>query len=247
MWDADRLREDGFLLLRSVFSACVMEEFAERWEILAESPAENSPLLTTREGVVYGARNLLDFWPESIALLRSPVLVPILQSILGPRGGFVRGLFFDKPPGADWSLPWHRDQTIAVKQHGVQGRFTKPTTKAGVPHVEAPGDLLERMITARIHLDAMDERNGPLRVIPGSHRNSLDALTACASVAPVSIHCHAGDVLLMRPLLLHGSGECTPDHRGHRRIIHCEFGPTPILEDGYEWSHFQPLSSLGAF
>lgn len=244
MGDTNSFAAKGFLLLRSVFSACAMAEYAERWEILAEHPADNSPLLTTREGVVYGARNLLDFWPESLGLLKSSSLRPLLQAILGPDGGLVRGLFFDKPPGADWSLPWHRDQTIAVKRHGPMGRFNKPTTKAGIPHVEAPQDLLERMVTVRIHLDAMDEGNGALRVIPGSHVAKGVATEALPAELPEIIECLAGDVLLMRPLLLHSSGTSDPGQHRHRRIIHWEFSPTPTLGDGYEWSHFLPLRTL---
>jgi len=68
--------------------------------------------------------------------------------VLGPQGGLTRGLYFDKPPGNSWALPWHRDLTIAVKQHGPLGCFTNPTKKAGVPHVQAPAELLARMVTA---------------------------------------------------------------------------------------------------
>jgi ectoine hydroxylase-related dioxygenase (phytanoyl-CoA dioxygenase family) len=146
-------------------------------------------------------------------------------------------LYFDKPPGEGWALPWHRDMTVAVKAHGRLGTFAKPTTKAGVPHVEAPNELLSSMLTARIHLDDVTDRNGPLRVIPGSHR----ANGGPDNRESATIFCEAGDVLLMRPLLLHASGHCASDHRGHRRIIHLEFAPGPRLPDGYDWHDFFPL------
>ena len=44
--------------------------------------------------------------------------------------------------------------------------------KGGVPHVQAPARLLERMLIVRLHLDASTEENEPPRVIPGSHRHS---------------------------------------------------------------------------
>ena len=108
----------------------------------AEQSASAS-LLTSKAGSAYGARNLLEIWPEVVEFMRIPTLAGPLVKILGPQGGLVRGLYFDKPPGATWSLPWHRDLTIAVKQHGPLGHFKKPTIKAGVPHVEAP---LSKMI-----------------------------------------------------------------------------------------------------
>ena len=65
------------------------------------------------------------------------------------------------------------------------------------------------MLTARVHLDDVTDENGPLRVIPGSHRygTTMDGRAA----QPVTLHCRAGDVLLMRPLLTHASGHADAD------------------------------------
>ncbi|HEX4610934.1 MAG TPA: phytanoyl-CoA dioxygenase family protein [Urbifossiella sp.] len=187
-----------------------------------------------------GARDLFRLWPGAADLIRSPGLFEPLRVALGPGAGLVRGLFFDKPPGHGWALPWHKDYTIAVRAHGRLGRFTKPTTKAGIPHVEAPTGLLDRMVTARIHLDDMDDENGPLRVIPGSHR--FDRTTADEPRPPRVVHCRAGDVLLMRPLLTHASGHADPATVRHRRIIHLECAPAGEPGDGYEWREFLPLT-----
>src|SRR5262249_34728499 len=137
--------------------------------------------------------------------------------------------------------PWHKDYNVAVVAHGRLGAFTKPTTKAGVPHVEAPAEVLDRMITARVHLDDMIEENGPLRVIPGSHRAYRDDGEPVRP--PVSVHCRAGDVVLMRPLLTHASGHCDPNTTRHRRTVHLECAPEPQLPDGYEWHDYVRLGS----
>jgi ectoine hydroxylase-related dioxygenase (phytanoyl-CoA dioxygenase family) len=150
----------------------------------------------------------------------------------------VRGLYFDKPPGASWSLPWHRDQTIAVRRHGTSERFVKPTLKAGVPHVQAPPELLAEMLTVRVHLDPMTAANGPLRVISGSQLTAADPAD-CAGEQR-ELHCPAGALLLMRPLLLHASSH-SEEGAGHRRIVHLEFAPRATLGDGFEWHDFVPL------
>ena len=233
----EQLTRDGYTLLRGVLSPAEVENARNACSRAFAQQSAAGSLLTNKAGAAYGARNLLEIWPDVVRFMRLPKLAAPLSEILGSDGGLVRGLYFDKPPGATWSLPWHRDLTIAVKQHGPLGDLKKPTIKAGVPHMEAPVDLLAGMVTARIHLDAMTTRNGPLQVLPGSHR--LDETDHREAVV---IQCEAGDVLLMRPLLSHSSIESEAECREHRRIVHLEFGPTEVLPDGYEWHDFVALA-----
>jgi ectoine hydroxylase-related dioxygenase (phytanoyl-CoA dioxygenase family) len=104
--------------------------------------------------------------------------------------------------------------------------------KAGVPHVEAPDEVLQHMLTLRIHLDDATEENGPLVVLPGSH-TSRDAPATRPAVAILAA---AGDVLAMRPLLAHCSGASRAS--SHRRVIHLEFAGSRELPDGYAWHDF---------
>src|SRR5205823_2336367 len=161
-------------------------------------------------------------------------LTEALAGILGPAYGLVRVLFFDKPPQQTWALPWHKDLTIAVRDNRLpSAHFSKPTTKAGVPHVEAPRAVLEAMLTARIHLDAVTEANGPLKVIHGSHH--AGKALALDVAPPRTLLAEAGDVLLIRPLVAHCSGKSHPVTTQHRRVLHLEFAASPLLPDPYEW------------
>lgn len=234
------LAADGFTLLPGVFDTTeVRDLIAACGDALAQHVGDPA-ILCDAAGAVGGARDLFRLWPGAAALARAPVLLDALLADLGPGAGVVRGLFFDKPPGAGWALPWHKDYTVAVRAHGTLGRFRKPTTKAGVPHLEAPTDLLARMLTARIHLDDMTDENGPLRVIPGSH--CFDRTDDDEPREPVTIRCRAGDVLLMRPLLTHASGHADPATARHRRVVHLECAPAGEMGDGYEWREFVPLA-----
>jgi Phytanoyl-CoA dioxygenase (PhyH) len=219
---------DGFALIPGVLDAAAVADALSNVERLLN--ADGDAVLKGRTSPAYGARNLLKSWPESVGLLQHPSLLDHLRTLLGSTPGVVRGLYFDKPPGHSWALPWHRDFTIAVKAHHPSTLFTKPTIKAGVPHVEAPQSLLEKMVTVRIHLDPMRVENGALRVVPGSHHRN-DTVTNDA----VTIECAAGDVLLMRPLLLHSSGHSDEGTHLHRRIVHLECAGTRALDDGFEW------------
>jgi hypothetical protein len=240
-WFED-FQRDGYTIIPAVLSPAEVEAARQACASALAHPSAADSLLSGEHGPPHGARNLIRLWPEIADLGRRPALLEPLLCILGAHGGIVRGLYFDKPAGAGWALPWHRDTTIAVKAHGALGRFGKPTVKAGVPHVEAPRELLATMVTARIHLDEMTDDNGPLRVIPGSHVRHADD----SGEAGVTLHCLAGDVLLMRPLLLHASGHCAPGHVGSRRVVHLEFAPDPLLPDGYAWQTFIPLTSAPA-
>lgn len=231
----EMLSRDGFEILRGTFAPAAMMKASEAIAHLLDNNESSEALVAAKGGPAAGLRNLLGIWPDVVDLVRQSPLCKAVEEILGPHAGIVRGLYFDKPPGHSWALPWHRDLTIAVKRHGALGQFNRPTLKAGVPHVEAPRELLAQMLTARIHLDAMSDANGPLRVLTGSH---LRETPNCEAIA---IHCEAGDVFLMRPLLAHASALGQSNHPGHRRVIHLEFAPSPELPDGYEWHDFVAL------
>ncbi|MCY2977190.1 MAG: phytanoyl-CoA dioxygenase family protein [Planctomycetota bacterium] len=152
----------------------------------------------------------------------------------------MRALFFDKPPDRTWSLPWHKDTSIAVKEHQAMSQsLTRPTVKAGVPHVIASDAILRQILTLRIHLDEVTDENGPLRVIPGSHvASDSDGIGVDRAV---TIHAEIGDVLAMRPLISHASGSSAPNTQLHRRILHLEFAASETLPDGYQWHSFVRL------
>src|SRR4051812_6973377 len=194
------------------------------------------PAIRGDEGAIYAARNILQLWPDVATAWRRPSLPEVLSRLLGRSFGLVRVLYFDKPPGQSWALPWHKDLTIAVRDNTLPSeQFRRPTRKAGVPHVEAPRFVLESMLTARIHLDRVTAENGPLKVVPGSHLSGKTLSLEGGDVQ--TLFAEPGDVLLMRPLLAHCSNRSTPETARHRRILHLEFAAGELTE-GFEWHDF---------
>jgi len=179
---------------------------------------------------VHAIRNLFEVLPDLSGIVDQPEIRGLVDPILG-RGAFaVRAIYFDKPQDANWKVPWHQDQAIAVKQRIDTPGFGPWSVKDGVPHVEPPISILEQMLTIRIHLDDCTENNGPLRVIPGSHQ--LGRLTPDKTSELLNKHgevactVNAGGAVLMHPTILHASSPAASPT--HRRVIHIEYADTAL-------------------
>lgn len=181
-----------------------------------------------------GVRNLLDISPAVRALATSLSVRSIAEAVLGPECFAVRAILFDKTPAANWKVIWHQDVTIAVRERADAAGFGPWSEKDGVVHVQPPAELLERMLAVRVHLDDCGRENGPVRVLPRSHR--VGRLSAAAiddwrrGGEPVDCLAERGGILAFRPLLLHASSAATV--AAHRRVVHIEFAadelPPPL-------------------
>jgi hypothetical protein len=65
----------------------------------------------------------------------------------------VRAVLFDKTGDVNWSLGWHQDRTIVVRERRETAGFGPWTVKQGLQHVAPPFEILKAMATLRIHLD----------------------------------------------------------------------------------------------
>ena len=171
-----------------------------------------------------GRRGLLAL-PPIAELARSRRVLALVRPHLPAEPFPVRAIYFDKSPGTKWLVPWHQDLSLALRARVEVPGFGPWSTKEGIPHVRPPVGLLQQMLTVRIHLDAADEANGALRVLPGSHRLgrlSADRIRQTRSEQPEFLcRVSAGDALLMRPLLLHASSRSTSAR--HRRVLHIDY------------------------
>ncbi|MGR8934445.1 MAG: phytanoyl-CoA dioxygenase family protein [Gammaproteobacteria bacterium] len=184
----------------------------------------------------YGIRDLMRKVPYVRQFAHSDLLISIATEILGNGVKAVRSVYFDKLPAANWSVAWHQDTSIAVNSRADIDGFGPWSVKDGICHVEPSLDYLQNILTLRLHLDAADRLNGPLKVIPGSHRHgrikNKDLLTFVESGQAVDCCVNAGDLLLMSPLLLHASHKAKKPV--HRRIVHIEYSAL-VLPEPLAW------------
>lgn len=193
---------------------------------------------------VYAIRNVTDVVPAVRALHQHEGISKLVAKILGSQALLVRGLMFDKSPESNWGIFWHQDLSIAVRQRKEIPGFGPWSKKAGIPHVQPPPEILQGMLTVRLHLDDCGEANGALRVLPGSHRNSrmsqAQAEIAQRSTQPETCVVHSGGAVMMRPLLLHSSHRAASPAR--RRVLHLEFAAESLPEP-LQWYTADPIRS----
>jgi len=213
--DCRAFQDLGYSIVPGVYSSAACDALTVDLAVTAAQIAD-------RRG---GARLLMSHIPALQAAATGSSLMDLASALLGASCFAVRAIYFDKTADANWRVAWHQDLTISVKRQQHAPGFGPWSEKNGVVHVQPPSSVLECMVAIRLHLDECGEMNGPLRVIPGSHnagRLSASDVGAWRVHGP-EVRCTArrGDVLMMRPLLLHASSSATTP--GHRRVLHIEY------------------------
>ena len=144
---------------------------------------------------------------------------------------------FIKSTEKNWLVSLHQDLSIPVGERVDSALYSGWSEKERQLFVQPPVSFLERILAIRVHLDDCDQRNGALRVVPGSHTmgrlDSSAALRVRSDRGEVHVSVPRGGAMLMRPLLLHASSKILANHP--RRVLHFVFAPA-IPPDGLRWS-----------
>jgi hypothetical protein len=217
------VEEQGFAIAEDVFAADEIAGIAEEFA--------RAKLRRTRAGVRHAMR-----LPDVAALASGLKLRGMAQEILGSGAVPYRATLFDKSAEANWLVVWHQDTALPLREKMELAGWGPWSVKEGVIYAHAPAEALERVVALRVHLDDSGAENGPLRVLPGSHRFGVmddERIRALASeMAVVDCLVSRGGVLAMRPLVVHASSKSrvvTP-----RRVLHIEYAESMRIGDGME-------------
>lgn len=193
--------------------------------------------LTTLEFKGGGIRNAEKKLISVATLVKINWLLDLASDYLNGKAKFVRSIVFIKSISNNWLVSWHQDKTVSVSKNINRLGWNNWTEKDGVLNVQPPIEVLENMITFRIHLDEATEENGCLKVIPNSHKEGVLSQQSITHYTEhhKSIHCKApaGSALVMRPHVLHASNKATSTQP--RRVLHIEFSCYQ-LPDGVKWA-----------
>ena len=180
-----------------------------------------------------GARHVLRHPPIS-SLAVDPRLISLASAWLGAPAVPFKGTLFDKSSDANWLVAWHQDTALPLAERSAVAGWGPWSIKDGVNYAHAPAAALDRVIALRIHLDDSLAENGPLRVLPGTHRLGVLADEQVAELSRGTVSClccvPAGGVIAMRPLIVHASSKSVSPMS--RRVLHIEYAASLEIAPG---------------
>jgi len=210
--------ENGFAILPGCFSP----EYLDR---LLQEMSELAPQ-RSRAGV----RHALRFAPVA-ELARGQQMIELARQVLGPDAVPFRATLFDKSPTANWLVVWHQDTALPLRVRIETSGWGPWSVKEGIHYAHAPAATLSKVLALRVHLDDSSSKNGPLRVLPGTHKLGLlsdDSVHEVATrMALVDCIAPKGAVVAMRPLIIHASSKSHDELP--RRVLHIEYAASDSI------------------
>jgi len=216
-----QFQENGYWIEARVFSSQECERI--------QSVVGTSEVPRARGGI----RNLISV-PEVEAFANDRRLLELAACLFGRELAPFKATLFVKTGKANWLVSWHQDTALPVENVTDEPEWGPVSMKAGVKFAHAPAWALSKILALRIQLDDSGADNGPLRVIPGSHKRKLstdselsDLVAARNEVVCVT---ERGGVIAMSPLIVHASSKARTD--APRRVLHIEYAESLDLAPG---------------
>lgn len=206
------LAEDGYLVREHLLPAERLAALRAALDAVAaeESDPVNRSLSAARRFGGLFLRHLMDKHPAFLELLKFPPTLSVARAVFGPqvqmRGLSARISYPDQP---NQETHWHFHQRLIPDP--VPPFFSRPQTM----------DVL-------IYLDAADDANGPLCVVPGSHRwTDIDLAEEDYDTKPgqVVLRVPAGGCVFTHGSLWHRALPTRPEGTV-RRLLLLGYGPT---------------------
>lgn len=205
--------ENGFELIDNFISAEQLKNICDDIELF--SLVENSG----------GVRNAEKKFESIKNLAFSKHLNDTASNYLKNTPNFVRAILFDKTPKNNWLVSWHQDKTVTVSNKFKKEGWEPWSIKDGIIHVQPPIEVLEQMVSFRIHLDDSKLDNGCLKIIPKSHKYGIVDTNKISEIIKkekvINFEAEQRSALVMKPHLLHSSSKSINPNM--RRVLHLEY------------------------
>jgi len=212
------LEAHGYSITSEIYNETEVAELIKTIEL---TEANNKSFLKTKD--LFAIRQLMNHIPNLLKQICNDNFLNLLNEIGGKDYFLSKAIYFDKPEESNWFVAYHQDLSISVKEKSQVENYINWTFKKGQYGVQPPIDILENIITLRIHIDDTTEKNGALKVIPKSHTKKIYRPNTINWDNEKEVVCttYKGQVMLMKPLTFHASNRTTNNKQ--RRVIHLEF------------------------
>ena len=193
-------RIQGFAIHENVFDAA---------EIVTVIEALTGPGVTRSKA---GARHVLSV-PAVRSLAEDARLLTLAEQFVGPGATPFRATLFEslRPP-TGWSSGT-RTRPYRSFAHIDRIELGPLVDQGWCPVCPCSGMGAGTCVALRVHLDDSTSTNGPLRVLPNTHRDGVGdeaAIDQCArEQSAINCLAAAGGVVAMRPLTIHASSKST--------------------------------------
>ncbi|MCD9024494.1 phytanoyl-CoA dioxygenase family protein [Cohnella silvisoli] len=211
--DAQFYNDNGYLLVKNVFTPAEVTEMREAVERIIQKAAKSKfdgnaawqgdyiPPEELKKLVLKGFHDVHYHEAAFTRALSHPNMVAVLSKLIGPNVQLHHSKMLVKPPEKGAAFPLHQDAPY-------------------FPHAN------HSMLAASVHLDDSDEENGCLRVIPGTHKEGqlphVGSYYLNHKEYPISMgtlcEAKAGDVLFFNYLTIHGS-DVNRSSRPRRNVL----------------------------
>lgn len=217
--EVEQLAEQGYLLREALFRGEALAQLRDALDEVEAAEVEEGSAAISRSGQFGGwfPRYLMDKHPAFLELIDCEPLLSVARAVLGP---FVRirqlGGRVSYPGEPNQETHWHLHRRTIPKP--LPAFFSFPHT-----------------IDCLIYLDELNDANGKLAIVPGSHRRIHDPLpAACYDDLPGQkvVRGAAGTCIIMHSNLWHRALPTRPDGEKRRLLILC-YGPT--------WMRYSPF------
>lgn len=224
-----QLHNNGFAITPLIYN---FKEVKAIIKVIENCDSRSKSLIKIKE--LFAIRQLMKTLPQLKPLVFNSKLLQLISEVSGEDYFLTKAIYFDKPKESNWFVAYHQDISISVKEKYDVDLYSNWTFKREQYGVIPPVEILNSIITIRIHLDDTNEYNGALKVIPKSHLNGIVRLDSNKwKIEPEQLCVvKKGAIMFMKPLLFHSSNRTTTNEQ--RRVIHLEFS-NKLLEKPLKW------------
>ncbi len=224
--EVEHFVHDGFLVRERLFEAHLERLRSALDEVVATEYGELGRRSAVQSSRQYGGLyvwHLMNKHPTFLELLSCQPIISVIRAVLGPqvqvRGTWGRIAYPGEP---NQETHWHFHQRV-------------------IPEPLPPFFCRPHIVDALIYLDDVNDANGPLCVVPGSHQWIEEDLADDDYLDKPGqrlLHLAAGSCVLVHGSLWH---RAMPTRRDGtiRRTLLVGFGPTWMKR----WSQEEPMSS----